>query len=181
MGTVGNDPTSRDFQSRTNPSQLNSQYLARYAGIEPASWHRQCRIIAIILIPHYLVERVGNDPTSVDFQSTANPSQLSFQIWQYQRDSNPQPPQWQCGILTNWTMVLSNKSGWNRTNDTVISVTCSTYWATTLNLAVYGGIEPPSSDRQSVIITIILIHQILFLYHFVNLNEMVFYVILLII
>ena len=38
-----------------------------------------------------------------DFQSTALPAELPRLVWRSGRGSNPRPPAWQAGILTNWT------------------------------------------------------------------------------
>ena len=49
---------------------------------------------------------------------------LNYNYWRSGRDSNPRPPPWQGGILTNWTtrpVIYSNGgSGRNRTTDTRI-------------------------------------------------------------
>ena len=38
-----------------------------------------------------------------DFQSPALPTELQRQQWRPGWDSNPRPPPWQGGVLTNWT------------------------------------------------------------------------------
>ena len=38
-----------------------------------------------------------------DFQSAALPAELPRHIWRRGRGSNPRPPAWQAGVLTNWT------------------------------------------------------------------------------
>ena len=49
---------------------------------------------------------IGIEPTTCWLQvscSTVEPHQHSVLNWRPGRDSNPRPPAWQAGILTNWT------------------------------------------------------------------------------
>ena len=48
--------------------------------------------------------RVESNRRHKDFQSFALPTELQRQIWRPEGGSNPRPPAWQAGILTNWTI-----------------------------------------------------------------------------
>ena len=87
--------------------RLLTRLLAVWTGLEPATsavtgrHSNQLNYQTKYLIKWWF--RAESNHRHEDFQSSALPTELRNHYWRSGRDSNPRPPPWQGGILTNWT------------------------------------------------------------------------------
>ena len=104
----------------------------------------------------YLVERVGNDPTFLVFQTSANPSQLSFHnIWWPVQESNLLIPPCKRGAFpfgVNRPLIWCNHR--IRTDTSLPFCGNALYLLSYLaHLVGPSGIEPDSSVLQTDVVT----------------------------
>ena len=79
-----------EIVERAKRFELSTSTLAR--------WHSTTE-----LYPHIWCLGAESNHRHEDFQSSALPTELPRQNWRRRWGSNPRPPAWQAGVLTNWT------------------------------------------------------------------------------